>query len=307
MTKGDLIRQLQSLKCTVRGHEDVREIGHLQVMLALAKAFDQSESHLLAEPSLATTGIGGKRTGPPDIVLIDPEVGVHVVEVKGVPLNDVLSVEGGGLMRIRYQHPNPKPKNWIDHARKKTFAIRAATCERFGDDVTIWFDAWLAFPRFTKAQWMDKFGGWGFTCDELLFADDLSLDSLAKRLKSTRLRNSAGPVQMFPLKQMQSVWHAFGDTSVIYWKPDERADRVVVEGSLGETFDEVANAPKRLTDDQRKLIESNWDEGPRLVRGVAGSGKTIVLAGHCARNLHRRLREAGVNRWQIASRAGGLF
>jgi len=39
-----------------------------------------------------------------------------------------------------------------------------------------------------------------------------------------------------------------------------------------------------------RLSEANWDDGPRLVRGVAGSGKTIVLAANCARRLVRSLR-----------------
>jgi len=56
---------------------------------------------------------------------------------------------------------------------------------------------------------------------------------------------------------------------------------------------------RALTDLQQRLTSSVWDDGPRLLRGVAGSGKTVVLATQAARmieRLHKRaadLFEAG--------------
>ena len=51
----------------------------------------------------------------------------------------------------------------------------------------------------------------------------------------------------------------------------------------GELFDEAAEAYKTLSDEQQRLSAQDWAGGPRLVRGVAGSGKTIVLANNLAR------------------------
>ena len=54
-------------------------------------------------------------------------------------------------------------------------------------------------------------------------------------------------------------------------------------------FDEAAETYKALSDEQQKLSAQRWEKGPRLVRGVAGSGKTIVLANNLARRTQRSL------------------
>src|SRR3954453_14858785 len=54
-------------------------------------------------------------------------------------------------------------------------------------------------------------------------------------------------------------------------------------------FDEAAESYKTLSDEQQKLSAQDWRGGPRLVRGVAGSGKTIVLANNLARRLGKGL------------------
>lgn len=286
MRRADSHKLIHNSACRVIGWQDVRELGHLRVLGLLASAFDHSESALLAEPSLAYRS---KR--PPDIVLIDPEVGVHVVEVKGVTLDQIESVQAGGVLRIRYRGPTPRAANVLKQARDAMFDIKDATARAFGGDLRLRFEAWVAFPKIARADWHQKFGQLAFCCDEFLFAEELEPDLLTPRFGATT-RNGSRPVRVLPLEQLNHVWTAFGDTSVIYWKPDERSDRRGTgDGTLGEVFDEAALSHKRLTDEQQKLIEANWDEGPRLVRGVAGSGKTIVLAANCARRLVRSLRD----------------
>src|SRR5204862_8199509 len=87
-------------------------------------------------------------------------------------------------------------------------------------------------------------------------------------------------------------------TSVLYATPEERPARRADEGTLGEQFDEAAEAYKVLSDEQQRLSAMNWENGPRLIRGVAGSGKTVVLANNLARRLERML---------VANQEGLLF
>ncbi len=42
-----------------------------------------------------------------------------------------------------------------------------------------------------------------------------------------------------------------------------------------------------LTEQQQRLTLQGWNDGPRLVRGVAGCGKTVVLAAQVARMIER--------------------
>ena len=102
-----------------------------------------------------------------------------------------------------------------------------------------------------------------------------------------------GPAHLSPLDQLQCVLRAFGDTAVLYAsyadRPPRPAAAAVVAGTLGERFDAAAEAYRSLSDDQDRLSRQDWRDGPRLVRGVAGSGKTVVLANNLARRLERSM------------------
>src|SRR5438128_779213 len=78
MTREELARWVERGRCRVVGWRDAPTDGNRRVVAAVAEAFDNSESAVLVEPSLSR-----KTSRPPDVVLIDPEVGVAVIEVKG--------------------------------------------------------------------------------------------------------------------------------------------------------------------------------------------------------------------------------
>src|SRR3954453_5876413 len=98
MKAEDLANLVQSARCRVRGWEDAGNDSHRAVLAALIRAFDRSESAVLCEPSLARQ----TTRRPPDVVLVDPEAGVHVFEVKGIVAGNVVAIEGGGEFQLRY-------------------------------------------------------------------------------------------------------------------------------------------------------------------------------------------------------------
>ncbi|MDB5340949.1 MAG: hypothetical protein JWN70_6568 [Planctomycetaceae bacterium] len=161
----------------------------------------------------------------------------------------------------------------------------------------IWpFKYWVVFPRIERAAWKARWGAQGFCPAELLFADDLpDLTDRLRGMGQKQLGNLG--LDRWPADQIAAVWKAFGDSSVLFHRPEERAPRRVPEDTLGELFDEAAETYKTLSDEQQQLSSQNWQEGPRLIRGVAGSGKTIVLAN----NLARRLQRTGSERSLFAS------
>ncbi len=68
-------------------------------------------------------------------------------------------------------------------------------------------------------------------------------------------------------------------------QPAARPNAQTPLGSKGERLDEAIAEYRVLTEQQQRLASEGWEEGPRLVRGVAGSGKTIVLAVKAARMI----------------------
>lgn len=275
---------IRNATCQVFGWEDASNDAQRIVVARLAESFPSPDTLVLCEPSLARST---KR--PPDVVLIDPAVGVHVFEVKGHALSGVESLAPGGQMRFRYD-TGAQTRSPIAQVRAAMFDIKNAAEQRCASDFVLPLKYWVLFPNIQREAWLNRWGEQAYAPPELLFGDQLA--SLSQMLQSVaaRLRANAG-CERWPEDQLAAVRLAFGDTSVLYPRPEERASRRVDEGTLGEVFDEAATQYKALSRDQQTLSEQVWAEGPRLIRGVAGSGKTIVLANNLARRLARAKRE----------------
>ncbi len=98
---------------------------------------------------------------------------------------------------------------------------------------------------------------------------------------------------------MRSVKAAFGDSEAL--RPPPRPGPLPPEGSKGELLSLALAEDRVLTDLQQRLTSQEWNDGPRLVRGVAGSGKTVVLATQAARmveRLHKGTRDLFEDRLQ---------
>lgn len=97
MKKAELAKRIDRAKCQVFGWQDASNDGHCRVVAAVIDAFDNSESKMLVEPSLSRNA-----DRPPDLVLVDPEVGVCVFEVKAISPDQIESIEPGGILLIRH-------------------------------------------------------------------------------------------------------------------------------------------------------------------------------------------------------------
>ncbi len=280
MRQNELERLVNSAKCRVFGWEDAGNDAHRQTMASLVQGFNHPDATVLCEPSLARTT---KR--PPDLVLVDTVAGLHVIEVKGHDLDQIEAIEPGGQLRFRYESGN-RTRNPVAQVRSAMFDVKNATEQAFDGDLFLSFKYWVAFPRISKATWLARWGDQAYCPNEFIFSEDLA--GLGDRLRSIgQIQLANLGMKSWPADQIAAVWAAFGDSSVLFHGPEEREVRRVPEGTLGELFDEAAETYKTLSDEQQKLSSQNWHEGPRLIRGVAGSGKTIVLANNLARRLQR--------------------
>ena len=130
MKRDQLEKIVERAKCRIIGWDEASNDGHRLALATLIEAFNNSETALLCEPSLAR-----KTHRPPDIVLIDAEIGVHVFEIKAIPLDQIEGLEAGGQFRIRY--PNGiRSRNPIAQVRNAMFDIKDATVR--GDESRNW-------------------------------------------------------------------------------------------------------------------------------------------------------------------------
>ncbi len=276
MNKLDLSKDIENTECYVIGYTDQMNNAEKLVLKSYLEAFgDRKKLTILCEPSLSQSTIR-----PPDFVLVDVALGVHVFEVKGYKIDDILSVVAGEF-EVNVQNKSKKIYPF-KQVRKAMFDIKN-TSEYFAEqDLTIPFVYWVIFPNITRSEWHVKWKESCFLPEELIFSDDIGRDSLEKLLQTaTNKRLSLTNSKTFNSDQLFHVWKSFGDSRPLYDR--SRPIRRIPEDTLGSYFDEIATSYKRLSDEQQKLAMQDWSGGPRLIRGVAGSGKTIVLAANAAR------------------------
>ena len=276
----DLNSEFESLRCRVIDAEEARTRTHREVLLTLAQTFDCEGAILLCEPSV----VGG-RSGPPDIAVLDPASGLHVFEIKGIALDQVRAVHAGGAIEVVYDSGVSR-RDPSRQARQAMFDIKDAATRYFNGDLNIEFQSWVVFPRIGRSAWEDRFGGAVPERPDVLFTEDLGSSGLATRLrKKGSDRLAAFGLTECPGQQMRSVLAAFGDFEVL--RPPPRPGPPPPEGSKGEHLDQALAEYRVLTELQQRLVSQEWNDGPRLVRGVAGSGKTVVLATQAARLIER--------------------
>jgi len=271
-------------RCRLLGAQEAQTKDQLRLALALRQAFEAEPAVVLIEP-----GVGDGRNRPPDIVLLHPRLGVHVLEVKGVVLDQVLAVEGGGVVCINYKD-HVYRRNPISQAMNAVFDVKGCVERRLQADMQTPLGAWVLWPRISRESWCNRFTGVDKWPDDWLFEEDIKQSAWIERLtRQARRKMADAGLDLMPRPEWMALGAAFGDNAVL--RPDARArpGRRVTESTLGWVFDQRANDYAALSDEQQELVRQDWDSGPRLVRGVAGSGKTIVLASHLARRLKRML------------------
>ena len=246
MDAATLAKLVGKAKCRVFGWEDAANEPQRNVLAVLIKGFDHPDATILCEPSLAR-----KTTRPPDALLIDPIAGVHLIEVKGYVLDQIEAIEPGGLLKVRY-YGGSDTKSPVAQVRKAMFDIKNAAEEASPSDLTLHFKYWVVFTSISRESWFGRWGSDAYAPPEFLFSDDLSL--LADKIRADGQRNLANKgLSQWPADQFACVWRAFGDSSVLYHVPEERESRRVPVATLGELFDEAAEAYKTLSDEQQRL------------------------------------------------------
>lgn len=263
--------------CRVIDEEEAKTKTHREVLDILAGAFNSKGVTLLCEPSV----VGGK-SGPPDIAILDPESGLHIVEVKGIAIEQVKSVQMGGSIEIAYDSKTVR-KDPSKQAKSAMFDVKDAATRRFEGELNMAFEAWVAFPEISRKAWENKFGENVSSRPEVLFQEDLRSKRLGARMR-TNGRNRLSKKKV-PKQQMECLQAAFGDSGALV--ATIHPNHGLPEGSMGEHLADLSIDNKKLTEQQQQLASQKWDDGPRLVRGVAGSGKTVVLATQIARMVER--------------------
>lgn len=271
----------------VLGLDLLKNDAEARLCRAVLHAYGEAErGFLYVTPTLAKT-----KRRPPDLVLGHPDVGVLIFEAKGHQLDEIQNIEAGYL-HILYEN-QLRPINVIRQSEEQLYLIQDAITRllpnRWSSPL---INAVIAFPNIALRAWQARGYHEHHPMDSLLFSEQIDEPAQLRAMLDGLVRDT---LQLSKKEQPITEEHwlpiakAFGNSDVINPPAEIRLD--VDERCLGAYVDEVQSTEKYLSEEQKELIQLRIGGFPRVIRGVAGSGKTVVLAALAARYLHSRYPE----------------
>jgi hypothetical protein len=221
----------------------------------------------------------GPRCRHPDFVIVHPDRGILVLEVKDWRLDTIVAVTKNDVELITERGP-VRTQNPFEQVRGYLFDV-VRTIERdrrlmFGPKhpyqgrSILPFGFGVVFTNITRKQFEQTDLGEVFAPERCVFKDEMTESADPDGFRS-RLWSMVSPRLGPPLSMPQ-----FDRLRALLF-PEVRIRQIALP--LDEPEDE--NAEDRLLavmDMQQEQLARSLGEGHRIIRGVAGSGKTLILA-----------------------------
>ncbi len=226
----------------------------------------------------------GRTRRYPDYVVLHPARGLLVLEVKDWKIGDLQKLEND-RWRVLLGGKRKTVASPLEQARQymveivNQLASDPQLCdetERYRGKIVFPYGWGVVFPNITRKQW-----------DELLSEHEQDLILPAHRLicKDEMLESTD------PLAFQEKLWgmfeYDFGRAMTlpqidrVRWHlfPEVRID----QGKQAELFEKEEVVPDlvKVLDMQQEQLARNLGKGHRVIHGVAGSGKTLILGYRC--------------------------
>src|SRR3984957_9598743 len=270
--------------------QDVGQEASARAAVALLKAFGESASGFVyIEPNVARSVVK-----PPDILLAHHDVGVCIFELRSWPISIIQGIEAS---RINLREGGfIKGHDVFNEAGAAMFQIKDAIRRMAGRALADGdhsylpaFNFFVVFPNIRRIEWTapDRRYDQCLNLEQLVFAEDLEQPQLLRALTEKYVRAKANHPGLLTSEQLTLLQRAIGDAAVLNDSRSVRAE--VGQNKIGYDIDRVALEDKDLSAEQKELSRADFAGHPQLIRGVAGSGKSIVLANNAANYLIREL------------------
>lgn len=227
----------------------------------------------------------GKKHNHPDFVILDPDKGLMFIEVKDW---FITKIKAANKTHIQYETPNgiESLKNPIEQVRQYTFdtidhlKTDRQLCQPDGiykGSFIMPYGFGVYLTNITRKQLEKTFTAVElreiFPAEHVICKDELNefmtRDKISLRLNSLfRHHFSCQPTR----QQLDRIrWHLY---------PDVRINKTITTEDLGRfslhTPDIIS-----IMDTQQELLARSMGGGHRVIHGVAGSGKTLILLHRC--------------------------
>lgn len=285
-TAQELNRELTALETIESSHPDAEiknknrlhylsETGHniaiAKVLAAIIQNFPNNKIVAIIEAEILSLGC---RSNPEDIVIWIENIGLFVLEIKSHSIAGIRSFENN-VPQVVYKASIVSDTHIIDQPRDFAYKLRGDIEKRMEDNEiglpAIYYAGWL--PNISPEE-VEKMEG-RLDDSKIWLSDMLKANNFLDRLGRCRNLSRGKGAPRESLDVILKV--CFGCSTGLRTSIDK--PKTTTPGSLAYQIAERENCLKRLTKEQEDIIHHEYLlTGPKVIRGVAGSGKTIVLA-----------------------------
>lgn len=214
----------------------------------------------------------------PDVLIVDKEFGIVIIEVKCITINQIESVNGH---LWQFQNFYQKQGSPYQQAESQLYSL-LSYCDR--EQIIrrqVRGRAIVALPLITEKEWQEK----GFdrlpNCPPIIFKEHLGAKSLIKKIEQSPLVQSGKNLND---EQWELLLAVVGGTPVLR----RTLSKSITVAQDNKTRSSVINQLRERLyelDLQQQHIGLEIPPGAQRIRGIAGSGKTVLLCQKAA-NMH---------------------
>lgn len=227
--------------------------------------------------------VGGER---PDLVILIPTIGIVVLEVLETRAFSLQGGEGDSLVVGSGTQARPT-QNPLDRARRFATQLTSAIAAESRLQPEEWLPvaAGAVLPYVSHEASLNRDLGEALPRDCCLFRDDVEAGAAGEGRFRARISRLIGASPRDPLsEQAEKVYRALVHPDTVIGTPQLPFPTVGAE----QTEDEL-----RVLDRRQEALAKSLGVGHRVIRGAAGSGKTLVLT-YRARLLAENFPHQGV-------------
>lgn len=216
---------------------------------------------------------GGATRKEPDILILDAELGIIIIEIKSITLDQIIKIEGHRWEIKNFYTPFINP---YQQAENQLFALLDYCAREPSLKQQITGRVLVALPLISETQWQhfDQLP----SNPPILFRNHLfssfSLLSIIQNTTSIIQSKPFNDQQWQLLKNLISGTPVYSQSSPNHWRlysPKSRADILTQARKYISEFDL-----------QQENIAKTIPPGAQRIRGIAGSGKTVILCQKAA-------------------------
>jgi superfamily I DNA and RNA helicase len=239
----------------------------------------------------------GKSRKEPDILIADAQLGLIVIEIKSVTIDQIVAITGHRWEFQNYYTTNSNP---YEQAENQLFAL-LGYCDREPSlRRKVSGRALVCLPLITEDQWYHS----GFyqlpSCPPIIFQNHLCPSASICGSLLNQIQQTTPIIKGFNLtpKQWKLLQAVISGTPVFRKRVGAKAFVPLHyrQPTTQTRASVLAEVRQRLSefDLQQEHIGKEIPPGPQRIRGIAGSGKTVLL---CQKAAHMHLKHPD---WDIA-------